>query len=404
MDGGVAGLPDDPSSWPVPYCKQFVSQNAMKYVTSAVQNSSASTYRERSQAQLASLVNREVLLTPSCSAALEMAAILTEVSAGDEVIVPSFTFATTASAFALFGATIVFVDSDPMTLNIDPSQVVAAISPRTKVIVVVHYAGIACDMDSLLALAETRGIVVVEDCAHALLATYKGRQLGSFGHLAAFSFHSTKNISCVEGGALCVRRDCKALWPRARVIWDKGTNRQDFIEGKSDKYVWVDRGSSFALSEVSAALLLAQLEAGQEITAKRRMAWGLYHEQLEACEMRGWLRRPVVPALSEHNAHIYYILFPNAQVCQAVLSQLRSQGVEANRHYSPLHSSPAGQRFGHPHGTCAVSEHIAEVILRLPLWPDIPSRTVGDITQSIASALNAIYGSVLAQPKLSSNM
>jgi len=366
----------------VPFCCQYRSGAEMGYIEQAV-TSADTRFVEQCSEWLARLTGKEALLTPSCSAALEMAAILANVGPGDEVIVPSYTFATSASAFVLLGATVVFADIRADTLNLDPESVAAAITPRTKVIVVVHYAGVGCDMNALTRLAEQNGLILVEDCAHAILATYEGKPLGCFGQMATFSFHHTKNLTCGEGGALCVSRDCAALWPRARVIWDKGTNRHNFLEGKIDKYEWVDKGSSFVLSEVCAAFLLAQLEAADEITKKRISLWKRYHELLGPLEARGFLRRPVVPEECNHNAHMYFILLPSGRVCTHVRQRLHDAGIQANSHYAPLHTSPAGLRFGRVGRACSVAEDVADRILRLPLWPMLSEKDVCFVVKTL---------------------
>jgi dTDP-4-amino-4,6-dideoxygalactose transaminase len=307
-----------------------------------------------------------VLLTQSCTAALEMCALLLDLEPGDEVILPSYTFVTSASAFALRGAVPIFVDIDPRTQNIDPEQAKAAITRRTRAIVAVHYAGVACDMAALLALAQERSLKLIEDAAQAVEARWCGRALGSIGQLGTYSFHDSKNIHCGEGGALLINDP--ELIARAEILWEKGTNRSAFFRHEVDKYTWVDLGSSFLPSELSAAFLLAQLEAAEVITAVRLDIWQRYHAALEPLERAEQLVRPHIPNEASHNAHMYYVVLPSAQARNEVIWQLREQGIEAFFHYVPLHSSPAGQRYGRPARALPVTERAGARLLRLPLW------------------------------------
>ena len=287
-----------------------------------------------------------VLLTHSCTAALEMAAILAEIGPGDEVIMPSFTFTSTANAVVLRGGIPVFVDIRADTLNLDENLIEAAITSRTRAIFVVHYAGVAAAMDQIMAIADRHGLLVLEDAAQGMHAAWKGRPLGSFGAFAAFSYHETKNVIAGEGGALVVNDPAAAT--RAEIIWEKGTNRAQFQRGEVAKYTWVDIGSSYLPSEITAAFLLAQLEAGPAITAARLAAWHRYHAALEPLEQGGRLRRPVIPAECTHNGHIYYVLANDGATRERALKLLAARGVNAVMHYVPLHSSPAGKRFGGP--------------------------------------------------------
>jgi dTDP-4-amino-4,6-dideoxygalactose transaminase len=307
-----------------------------------------------------------VLMMPSCTAALEMAGLLLDLEPGDEVLVPSFTFVSTANAFALRGAVPVFVDISPETLNIDPASLEAAITERTRAIVVVHYGGIACEMDAIMAIAARHGLAVVEDAAHALPAAYDGRPLGSIGELATFSFHETKNVQCGEGGALVVN-DPK-LVARAEILQEKGTDRAQFFRGEVDKYTWRDIGSSYLMSEISAAFLWAQLEQLDDITARRMAIWDRYHEALAPLEEEGLLRRPIVPAGAAHSAHLYYVLLPVPDLRAPLIEALRERGVHAVFHYVPLHSSPAGEGFGRAVGSLETTNDYSERLLRLPLW------------------------------------
>lgn len=328
-----------------------------------------------------------VLLTHSCTAALEMSAILSDIQVGDEVIMPSYTFTSTANAFVLRGGVPVFVDIRADTLNIDESLIEAAITPRTKAICVVHYAGVACAMDRIMLIAEAHGLRVVEDAAQAMHASYRGRPLGSFGHFSAFSFHETKNIIAGEGGALVVNDPAAAF--RAEVIWEKGTNRAQFQRGEASKYCWIDIGSSFLPSELTAAFLLAQLEDGAAITARRLGVWHAYHAAFAALEAGGSLRRPVVPPECEHNAHIYYLLARDAVARDALIAGLAKRNIAAVTHYVPLHSSPAGLRFGRVHGSMSVTDDVAARLLRVPLHSLMGAVEQSLVVQSIDDLLTA---------------
>lgn len=309
------------------------------------------------------------LLVHSCTAALEMAAILARVGTGDEIIMPSFTFPSTATAFVLRGATPVFVDVREDTLNIDEALIEEAITPHTRAIVPVHYAGVGCDMRAIMGIADSRNLAVIEDAAQALCADRDGRPLGSHGQFAALSFHETKNVVSGEGGALLINDP--AYTERAEIIRDKGTDRHKFMLGQVNKYTWVDMGSSYAPSEILAAFLMAQLEEAQAITARRRVAWNRYHEMLGDMEEAGALRRPIVPAGAQHNAHIYYVLMPNGVRRDHVLTRIAELGIGATSHYVPLHTAPAGHRFGRTAGSLARTEDLASRLIRLPLYADI---------------------------------
>lgn len=330
---------------------------------------------------------QRALLTHSCTAALEMAALLIDLQPGDEVIMPSFTFVSTANAFVLRGATPVFVDIRPDTLNIDENQVEAAITARTKAIVLVHYAGVGCEMDRLMDIAARRGLVVIEDAAHALLSRYKGRPLGSFGHLATLSFHETKNIISGEGGALLIN-DPQYI-ERAEILWEKGTNRSKFFRGQVDKYTWVDVGSSFLPGELTAAFLWAQLEDADRITALRLDAWNRYQEASASLAALG-VRRPIVPPQCEHNAHLFYLLIPPQARQADVLKDLNAKGVNAVFHYVPLHSSPAGVRYGRTFGSMAVTDDCSNRIVRLPLWVELPDDAPRQVINRVIEVLSAV--------------
>lgn len=320
-------------------------------------------------------------LTHSCTGALEMAAILADIRPGDEVIMPSFTFVSTANAFVLRGGVPVFVDIRPDTLNLDEKAIEAAITPRTKAIAVVHYAGVACEMDAIMEIAERHRLLVVEDAAQGLMANYRNRPLGSIGHFGAISFHETKNVIAGEGGALLVN-DPRYI-ERAEIIWEKGTNRKNFFRGLVDKYTWMDIGSSFLPSELTAAFLLAQFEDAAPITACRLDSWNAYHRLLEASEQRGRLRRPLVPFHCQHNAHMYYVLLPDTLSRTSLLDHLRGLGIGAIFHYIPLHDSPAGIRYGRTHGPLHHTSDLSARVLRLPLWKGLPREAIQFICNEI---------------------
>jgi dTDP-4-amino-4,6-dideoxygalactose transaminase len=312
------------------------------------------------------------LLTHSCTAALEMAAMLAALEPGDEVIMPSYTFVSTANAVVIRGAVPVFVDIRSDTLNLDETLVEAAITPKTKAIFVVHYAGVCAEMDALREIANAKGLVLVEDAAQAILATYKGRQSGTLGDLACFSFHASKNVISGEGGALVVNQ--AELAERAEIVREKGTNRARFMLGLVDKYTWVDIGSSYVPSELVAAFLSAQLRGAEEITADRRAIWDRYHLAFAGLESKDvGVRRPIVPDHCVHNGHLYYLIMPDRQTRDGLIQSLRKRGVTAPFHYVPLHSSPGGQRFGRVGGSLAETDAMSGRLIRLPLWSGMTS-------------------------------
>jgi len=326
---------------------------------------------------------RKALLTHSCTAALEMAAILLDLQPGDEVIMPSFTFVSTANAFVLRGAVPVFVDIRPDTLNIDEALIEQAITSRTRAICVVHYAGVACEMDTIMAIAKRHGLRVVEDAAQALLSRYKGRPLGSIGDLAALSFHETKNVISGEGGALLINDP--ALVERAEVIREKGTNRSRFFRGQVDKYTWVDLGSSYLPSELIAAFLAAQLEEADHITSRRLAIWDRYHAWAAPLEASGLLRRPVIPSECMHNAHMYFVLLHGLEERTHFIEAMKAEGIGTVFHYIPLHSSPAGQRYGRTSGALLHTDAASDGLVRLPLWIGLESQQehVMKVTQRV---------------------
>jgi dTDP-4-amino-4,6-dideoxygalactose transaminase len=326
-----------------------------------------------------------VLMTPACTAALEMAAILAEVGPGDEVILPSFTFVSTANAFVRLGAKPVFVDIRPDTLNLDERLIEAAITPRTKAIVPVHYAGVACEMDAILELAGKCRLKVIEDAAQGVHASYKRHSLGSLGCMAAFSFHETKNLICGEGGALCINDP--ALVERAEIIRDKGTNRKQFFRGLVDKYTWVDIGSSYVPSEINCAFLYAQLELAEEITQRRRNIYNAYADELESLQADNLLRLPRVPPDCVSNCHMFYILLPDVATRDALLAHLTGKEINAVFHYVPLHSSPMGKQFGFKEEDLPVTEELSARLLRLPFYYEISAEDQKRVASEIRGFL-----------------
>jgi dTDP-4-amino-4,6-dideoxygalactose transaminase len=306
------------------------------------------------------------LLTHSCTAALELCAILADIRAGDEVIMPSFTFVSTANAFVLRGGVPVFVDIRDDTLNIDEARIEAAITARTRAIVVIHYAGVACELGAIRRIASRHGLMLIEDAAQALGATYQGQPLGSFGDLAALSFHETKNLICGEGGALLVNH--QELIARAEVVREKGTNRKAFLRGEVDKYTWVDVGSSFLPSDILAAFLWAQMEAADTIARRRHELWTRYHEAFAELEQAGVVRRPIAPPEATPNAHSYFLRLGDLASRQRFIERLRADGVHAVFHYVPLHDSPAGRRYGRASGEMRITTSVSQQLVRLPLW------------------------------------
>lgn len=308
------------------------------------------------------------LLTHSCTAALELAAILLDIRPGDEVIMPSFTFASTANAVVLRGGVPIFVDIRRDTLNIDEKHIESVVTSRTRAIFPVHYAGVPAEMDEINAIAARHGLLVVEDAAQALGSEYKGRPAGSLGHLAAFSFHETKNLISGEGGALAIND--ASFVERAEIVREKGTNRKLFFRGLVDKYTWVDQGSSFLPGELVASFLYGQFEKGQEIKAERIATWKTYDEALSALRPRG-LRTPAVPDHCSHNAHLYYVLLPSPEQRTELIARMKADGIMTPFHYVPLHSSPAGRKFGRTAGPMSNTDDVSARLVRLPLFPRI---------------------------------
>jgi dTDP-4-amino-4,6-dideoxygalactose transaminase len=374
-----------------PFNRPFATGREFEYIRQAIANrhlSGDGPFTRRCHEWLQSRLGvRRALLTHSCTAALEMMALLADIGPGDEVVMPSFTFVSTANAFVLRGGIPVFVDIRPDTFNIDERLLEAAITPRTRAVVVVHYAGVGCEMDAIDEVARRHGLLALEDAAQGFLAAYRGRPLGTLGALAAISFHETKNIIAGEGGALLVN---DARWvERAEIIREKGTNRSQFFRGEIDKYTWVDVGSSYLPSEVTAAFLWAQLEDAAVITTERRRVWDAYHASCEPLEDKGLLRRPVVPPHCEHNAHMYAVLLDDASRRASALAALNRQGVNAVFHYVPLHSSPAGRRYGRAHGALPHTVDVSARLIRLPFWLGMTAAHVGRVVQTLEAVLTA---------------
>jgi len=355
---------------PIPFNKPFMTGRELWYIAQAHTNGHLSgdgVFTKKCHAWIESSTGtRRALLTHSCTAAIEMAALLAGIGPGDEVIMPSYTFVSTANAFVLRGAVPVFVDIRPDTLNIDETRIEAAITPRTRAIVPVHYAGVACEMDTIMDIARRHNLIVIEDAAQGIMSTYKGRALGTIGHLGAYSFHETKNIISGEGGALLV--NAPEFAERAEIIREKGTNRSQFFRGQVDKYTWVDVGSSYLPGEVIAAFLWAQMEEAHAITARRLALWDRYHAALAPLEAAGKLRRPVLPEGCEHNAHMYYVLLDSLEERTRIMASMKALGVSTVFHYVPLHSAPAGLVHSRFEGSMDYTDNLSERLLRLPLW------------------------------------
>lgn len=362
----------------IPFNRAPVAGNELGFITQAIESKKLSgdgAFSKKCESLLQEFTGcKKVLLTPSCTAALEMAAILIDIKAGDEVIMPSYTFVSTANAFALRGAKIIFVDVQAQTMNIDPECIKRAINKKTKVIVPVHYAGVACDMDAIMALAEEYDLFVVEDAAQAIDSFYKGKPLGSIGHFGTYSFHETKNItSGGEGGALLINDS--AMVTRAEIIREKGTNRSQFFRGSVDKYSWVDIGSSYLTSEIQAAYLYGQLLNLKVINDNRRENWQLYFQELEILKIND-IVLPTIPNYATNNAHMFYIKCKSLTERTALITYLKEVGITAPFHYIPLHSSPAGLEFGDFHGQDKVTTSHSERLVRLPLYYKIDGQQV----------------------------
>ena len=372
--------------------RPFIGNDERRYIDDALQSAALSgdgPFTKRCSEWIENSTGCDkALLTHSCTAALEMAALLLDIKPGDEIIMPSYTFVSTANAFVLRGGIPVFVDIREDTLNLNEQLIESAITPRTRAIVPVHYAGVACEMDAIIGLAKQYDLKVVEDAAQGVMASYKGRLLGSIGDLGTYSFHETKNVISGEGGALLVNNP--SLTARAEIIREKGTDRSRFFRGEVDKYTWQDVGSSYLPSEIIAAFLWAQLEESQRITTDRLELWQRYHALLEPLETRGLLRRPIVPKDCQHNAHMYYVLLASEIDRQKVLDELKKNNISSVFHYVPLHSSPAGIRYGRAEGDLHVTIMQSERLIRLPLWVGLTAEQQEYIVNVLTNTANAL--------------
>jgi dTDP-4-amino-4,6-dideoxygalactose transaminase len=372
----------------IDFNRPFATGKEFEYIRSAITTAHLSgngQFTKKCQAWLEQqMQSRKALLTHSCTAALEMAAILADIKPGDEVIMPSFTFVSTANAFVLRGGVPVFVDIRPDTLNLDETKIEAAITPKTRAIAPVHYAGVGCEMDTIMDIASRHKLIVIEDAAQCILSNYKGRPLGSIGHLGALSFHETKNIISGEGGALLVNDE--RFIQRAEIIWEKGTNRSQFFRGQVDKYTWVDIGSSFLPSEILAAFLWAQIEDVGSITQRRVAIWNRYHAKFAVAEKQGLFQRPVIPKDCSNNAHMYYLLSRDHAMQMRILEGLKAGGIQAVFHYIPLHSAPAGRKYGRVDGSMQVTDKTSETLVRLPMWVGLKDKDVDVIASSVIEA------------------
>lgn len=374
-------------SYAIPFNKPYMTGKELEYITDAVSSGHISgdgRYTKKVHAFLEEALGvPKALLTTNCTHALEIAALLLDLQPGDEVIVPSFTFVSTVNAFVLRGAKPVFVDIRPDTLNMDEMQLERLITPRTRAIVPVHYAGVGCAMDVIMRVAAAHGLTVIEDNAHGLFGRYQGQDLGTFGALATQSFHETKNFTCGEGGALLINDP--ALADRAEIIREKGTNRSRFFRGMVDKYTWVDVGSSYLPSDALAAFLWAQFEARDDIQARRAHLWARYDAELADWAAANGIRQPAVPAECEQAYHMYYLLLPSLEARTALIDHLKAQSILAVFHYLPLHLSDMGRKFGGQPGDCPVTEDLSDRLLRLPFFNSMTEAEQGHVIEALRS-------------------
>jgi dTDP-4-amino-4,6-dideoxygalactose transaminase len=371
----------------IPFNRPAMINNEIEYIRDVIEKGHLSgdgEYTKKSNALLEQITGVEkVLLTTSCTHALEMSAILLDIHPGDEVIIPSFTFVSTVNAFVLRGAKPIFADIRPDTLNLDETNFEKLITPKTKAVVPVHYAGVGCEMDTILPIARKHNIRVVEDNAHGLFGKYRGQNLGTFGQLATQSFHETKNISCGEGGAILI--NCAEMQDRAEIIREKGTNRSRFFRGQIDKYSWVDIGSSYLPSEVLAAILFSQLESREAIQQKRGQIWKSYENSLASWAQRHDVRMPIIPDHCQQSYHMFYMLMPSLETRTRFISYMKSRGVVCVFHYLPLHLSEMGIRFGGKPGDCPVTEDISDRLVRLPLFYNLEQKDLNYVIEQILS-------------------
>jgi dTDP-4-amino-4,6-dideoxygalactose transaminase len=376
----------------IPFNRPYLTGKELDYIAQAHANGHLAGNGQFSKQCAGWLEDRfgsgQALLTHSCTAALEMSAILSGVGPGDEVIMPSYTFVSTANAFVLRGATPIFIDVRPDTFNIDEALIEEAITPRTRAIIAVHYAGVGCEMDRISDIAREHDLLVIEDAAQGIMADYRGRPLGSIGQLAALSFHETKNLISGEGGALLVNDP--RFEQRAEIVWEKGTNRSQFFRGEVDKYTWVDLGSSYLPGEIVAAFLWAQMEHADAITRRRLSIWAKYHEAFGDLEAAGQIRRPIVPRQCRHNAHMYYLLLPDVAARTAFIGRLAERGIHSVFHYVPLHSSHYGRSVGRAVGDLPQTDDVSERLVRLPLWLGLEEhqdRVIDEVRDAVGAAV-----------------
>ena len=387
--GSVARIHREISKVSIPFNESrlgpFEIQNLLDASASGHSSGNGAFTQKTESALQQSLGTIRALLTTSCTHALEMSALLCNLSPGDEVIVPSYTFVSTASAFTLFGAIPVFVDSRKDTLNIEAALIERAVTPRTRAICIVHYGGVACEMDAIMEIASRHNLILIEDNAHGLFAKYKGRYLGTFGSMATQSFHETKNITCGEGGALLINDE--DLVERAEILREKGTNRSKFLRGQVDKYTWVDIGSSWVMSDLLAAILWGQLQRASEINSRRVEIWDRYHLELAEWADRFGILRPYVPEGCEHVGHVYHVRFQTGDQRSRFIDHMKQRQISCVFHYQPLHVSPVGRRFGGQPGQCPVAEHAGDCLVRLPLFNTLPddqqTRVIEAVTEFI---------------------
>jgi dTDP-4-amino-4,6-dideoxygalactose transaminase len=374
----------------IPFNRPYMTGHELKFISESHINgvlAGDGQFTKRCHTWLENQVGcNKALLTHSCTAALEIAALLLDIQPGDEVIMPSFTFVSTANAFVLRGGVPVFVDIREDTLNINENLIEDAITSRTRAIVPVHYAGVACEMDTILSISRAQDLMVIEDAAQGVMSTYKGQSLGGIGDFGAYSFHETKNVISGEGGALLVN-DPKYIL-RAEILREKGTDRGRFFRGEVDKYTWIDAGSSFLPGEITAAFLWAQLQEADRITQERLSIWCNYHKLLEPLEESGLIRRPIVPEDCQHNGHMYYVLLDNSIDRQRVLSEMKQAGIWAVFHYVPLHNSPGGNLFGRVHGDMDVTNRQSESLIRLPMWIGLSTSQQIEVVEILQKALH----------------
>ena len=375
----------------IPFNKPSFTGNEQQYVLQAMQSNKISgdgLFGKKCQAWFEEKLGcKKTLLTPSCTAALEMAAILIDIQSGDEVIVPSYTFVSTANAFVLRGATIVFVDIRPDTMNMDEKLIEAAITPKTKAIVPVHYAGVGCEMDVIMDVANRHGVFVVEDAAQGMMSSYKGKPLGTIGHIGAFSFHETKNYTSAGEGGLLIINDEQFI-NRAEIIREKGTNRSLFFRGMADKYSWVDIGSSYLMNDVSAAYLWGNIEKADEINENRINSWNIYYDGLQELEDKGFLKLPTIPDDCIHNAHMFYIKVKDLETRTELLEYLNQNDILSVFHYIPLHSAPAGLKFGRFDGADVCTTTESERLVRLPMHYGMNIGSIEKVIKNVKGFFN----------------